>query len=86
MCSSAPCRRRSRRRRLNFMTVNSRRASAISTNGSITASPVRHLVNVYDFNTATSKPVNLDTFDFNVSTVFADVAWRKQNWIFTARL
>jgi hypothetical protein len=25
----------------------------------------------------------LDTFDFNVSTVFADVSWRRQNWQFT---
>lgn len=26
--------------------------------------------------------VSLDTFDFNVSTVFSDVAWRWQNWTF----
>lgn len=25
---------------------------------------------------------SLDTFDFNVSTVFSDVAWRRQNWTF----
>jgi hypothetical protein len=28
-------------------------------------------------------PGGLDTFDFNVSTVFADVSWRRQNWQFT---
>ncbi len=29
------------------------------------------------------KYVPLDTFDFNVSTIFSDVAWRCQNWTFT---
>ena len=28
-------------------------------------------------------PAGLDVFDFNVSTVFADVSWRRQNWQFT---
>ena len=30
------------------------------------------------------KTVNLDTFDFNASTVFADAAWRWHAWTFTA--
>jgi len=29
------------------------------------------------------KYVGLNTFDFNVSTVLCDVAWRWQNWVFT---
>ena len=29
-------------------------------------------------------PGGLNTFDFNVSTPFADVSWRRQNWQFTA--
>jgi hypothetical protein len=29
-------------------------------------------------------PGGLATFDFNVSTVFADVSWQRQNWQFTA--
>jgi hypothetical protein len=31
-----------------------------------------------------NKIVNLDTFDFNASTVFADAAWRWHAWTFTA--
>jgi len=40
-------------------------------------------VNVYDFTTFTYQQVPIDTFDFNVSTVFADAAWQWQNWTFT---
>jgi hypothetical protein len=39
---------------------------------------------VYDANTGFFNAINLDALDFNVSTVFADAAWRKQNWVFTA--
>lgn len=42
------------------------------------------MVNVYNTSTATFGPVNIDALDFNVSTVFADAQWRKDNWIFTA--
>ena len=40
-CSSAPCRPRSRRRRMNLPAACFRRASATSSNGSTTASPIR---------------------------------------------
>jgi hypothetical protein len=39
---------------------------------------------VYNFNTRTYQTVGLDTFNFNASTVFGDVTWRQQNWLFTA--
>ncbi len=39
---------------------------------------------VYNFNTAMIQTVQLDSFDFNVSTVFGDVTWQQQNWLFTA--
>jgi len=42
------------------------------------------MASVYDFKTATTKTVKLSALDFNVSTVFADAAWRKDNWTFTA--
>lgn len=38
---------------------------------------------VYNFNTMTFQTLSLDSFDFNVSTVFGDVTWRQQNWLFT---
>jgi hypothetical protein len=40
-------------------------------------------VNAYNFNTHTFKKVGLDQFDFNVMTVFTDLAWSRQNWTFT---
>ena len=39
--------------------------------------------NVYNYNTGTFNNVPLDSFDFNVSTVFGDVAWQRQNWTFS---
>ncbi len=39
-------------------------------------------VNVYDFNTGTFDTTGLDTFDFNVSTAFGDLAWQRENWTF----
>jgi hypothetical protein len=39
-------------------------------------------VNSQDFNSFAYGPVPLHTFDFNVSTVFGDVAWSRQNWTF----
>jgi hypothetical protein len=43
-------------------------------------------VPVYDLNNPFAPPSNskLDTFDFSSSTVFGDIAWRWQNWQFTA--
>lgn len=38
---------------------------------------------VQDFNTGSIKNAGLDTFDFNASTVFGDMSWRRQNWLFT---
>lgn len=40
-------------------------------------------VQTLNINTGTFQNVGLDTFDFNVSTVFGDVTWRQQNWQFT---
>lgn len=37
----------------------------------------------YNANTGTEQNALLNTFDFNVSTVFSDVTWRRQNWLFT---
>jgi hypothetical protein len=37
---------------------------------------------VFNLHTSTFQTVSLDTFDFNVSTVFGDVTWRQQNWLF----
>ncbi|MBU6410357.1 MAG: hypothetical protein KGR98_08210, partial [Verrucomicrobia bacterium] len=33
--------------------------------------------------TGTPQNVNLNTFDFSVSTVFADLTWRRNNWLLT---
>jgi hypothetical protein len=43
-------------------------------------------VQVYDLNNPFAFPqtAGLDTFDFSVSTVFGDVTWQRQNWLFTA--
>lgn len=43
-------------------------------------------VPVYNLNTPFLPPTTsrLDTFDFSSSTVFGDIAWRWQNWQFTA--
>ena len=38
---------------------------------------------VFNVNTGTFQTVGLDTFDFNVSTVFGDLTWREQNWLLT---
>lgn len=40
-------------------------------------------VTVYDFNSGTFKNVGLSAFNFNASTVFGDVTWRRHNWQFT---
>jgi hypothetical protein len=40
-------------------------------------------VHIYNPQNPTSTYASLDTFDFNVSTVFSDISWRRQNWIFT---
>lgn len=40
-------------------------------------------VSSFNANTGTYQNVPLDTFDFSVSTVTGDVAWRRQNWLFT---
>ncbi len=39
---------------------------------------------VYNFNTGTFQKDGLDIFDFDVSTVFGDLTWRRDNWLFTA--
>ncbi|MGO8766541.1 MAG: hypothetical protein ACLQSR_15560, partial [Limisphaerales bacterium] len=39
---------------------------------------------VYNFNTGAPQTIGLDSFDFNVSTVFGDVTWQWQNWLFIA--
>jgi hypothetical protein len=38
-------------------------------------------VEAYNVHTSTLQEVGLDTFDFNVSTVFGDLTWRQQNWL-----
>lgn len=42
-------------------------------------------IQTYNFNQAIGVPntTGLDIYDFNVSTVFGDVAWRRDNWLFT---
>jgi hypothetical protein len=40
-------------------------------------------VPVFNSNTGTFETDGLDVFDFDVSTVFGDVTWRQQNWLFT---
>lgn len=40
-------------------------------------------VTVEDFNTLAIKNDSLDVFNFNSSTVFGDVSWGRENWLFT---
>jgi hypothetical protein len=40
-------------------------------------------VNVIDFNANSFGTARLDLFDFNVSTVFGDLAWQRDNWTFS---
>ena len=40
------------------------------------------MVNVIDFNANSFGTARLDKFDFNVSTVFGDLAWQRENWTF----
>ena len=39
-------------------------------------------VHIYNPKNPSTSHTGLDTFDFNVSTIFSDVAWRSQNWTF----
>lgn len=42
-----------------------------------------HTVNVFNSTTFSFDDISLKKFDFNVSTVFGDVSWTRQNWTFT---
>jgi hypothetical protein len=42
-----------------------------------------HTVNAFDSTTLNFNDISLKKFDFNVSTIFSDVSWTRNNWTFT---
>ncbi len=41
---------------------------------------------VFDSHTSSIRNVGLDAFNFNASTAFGDITWRRANWVFAAGL